>query len=67
MKERFYTVRWEIDLVAPCAEAAAAEALAIQRDETSIATNFTVRPKSGGKWKPVDAAEDAILNVGPKS
>ena len=40
----WFLVRWEIDLEATSAEQAARAALAIQRDPTSIATFFTVRP-----------------------
>jgi hypothetical protein len=42
--ERSYRVRWEIDLEAANAVEAARKALAIQRDPSSLATFFTVRP-----------------------
>jgi hypothetical protein len=42
--ERWYLVRWEIDLEAAGPVEAARKALAIQRDPSSLATFFTVRP-----------------------
>ncbi|MDQ6946325.1 MAG: hypothetical protein M3256_08630 [Actinomycetota bacterium] len=42
--KRWYLVRWEIDLEAASAVDAARKALSIQRDPSSLATFFTVRP-----------------------
>lgn len=46
-RQQPYRVRWEIDLDADSAHAAATEALAIQRDSESIATVFDVREPNG--------------------
>lgn len=42
-----YLVEWSIDITADCPEAAAREALRIQRDSDSWATTFDVIPADG--------------------
>lgn len=45
MKAKWFEVVWRIDLTAPTHEDAARQALEVQRDTNSIATNFEVRRK----------------------
>lgn len=46
-----YRVRWEIDVEAESPEQAAKQALAIQRDQESVATSFSVASKTpDGSW-----------------
>ena len=44
-----YRVTWEIDIEAESDEAAARQALEIQRDRDSIATCFVVRDSGGNR------------------
>jgi len=59
MSEKFFRVRWEIDLEAPTPADAARQALAILRDPDSTATLFDVRrirrDGTKGKWHLIDA------------
>lgn len=57
-----YFVSWEIDIEAASAEAAALEALRIQRDPESIATVFHVIDEMGMDHE-VDVADAALLPV----
>ena len=52
-----YRARWQIDIVADSPEAAAEQALEIQRREDSIATCFDVRTLPDGEWRRVDLTE----------
>jgi len=52
MKE--YRVTWEIDITADTPENAARQALAIQRDVNSRATNFNVRDEVGTNGVDID-------------
>ncbi|NTY62204.1 hypothetical protein [Mycolicibacterium sphagni] len=51
-------VTWEIDIDADNPHAAAAKALAIQRNPESIATFFGVTARSGGATNHVDFHDD---------
>lgn len=60
-----YRVRWEIDIEADSPEEAAQEALAIQRDEDSIATVFNVIDSTGhGKAYTIDFLTGDITSEG---
>lgn len=48
-----YRVSWEIDIEAETPYLAAMEALAIQRDETSIATVFRVTDRAKPNARPI--------------
>ena len=52
-----FLVRWEIYVEADSPEAAAAEALAAQRNLESGATGFRVRDEWGG-WQTIDHSDD---------
>ena len=55
-----YTVRWEINIVAGSAEDTARQALTIQRDPESVATEFAVSAASlSGRsgWRHIDVAD----------
>jgi hypothetical protein len=55
-----YRVTWTIDIDADNPEAAAREALEIQRDPMSIAVSFDVTDKNGNKTT-VDLQADEVL------
>ena len=56
-KQREYHVVWEIDIFAESAEAAAAEALRIQRDPESTATVFDVLAVNSDCQHKIDLEE----------
>ena len=53
-----YLVSWEIELAADSPREAAAKALAIQRDETSLAQVFIVNDPEGAFSYHVDLLDD---------
>lgn len=63
-----YIVQWEIEIDAESALGAAQEALRIQRDESSLATVFSVKEKSSKKTLEIELDSAgvvvAVLNWG---
>lgn len=58
MKTKSYRVYWEIDIDATSPEAAAREALAIQRDPASTATVFDVYTEARGDHYHIDLEDE---------
>lgn len=59
-KTKTYIVRWEVEVEANSHEEAAEEALAMQRDTSSLATVFDVRDDTPD-WRHVDLGFDERL------
>lgn len=58
-----YRVTWGIDISADTPHAAAAKALAIQRNPESIATVFDVTARAGGPTTHVDFHDDVSAST----
>jgi hypothetical protein len=58
-----FRVSWVIDIEADSAEAAAREALRIQRDPASIATVFTVEAKGEAAWVPAHSEQVDLTEI----
>ena len=58
-----YTVKWEIQVEATSPEAAARQALEIQRDVTSTATVFEVRKHTPRRHAFVDPTEVTTVDL----